>query len=151
MSTEDNKAIVRRWLEEGWSKGNLSVADELIDPGFVVHGAGGQAVRSGPDGVKQLVSAWRTGFPDGRMIIEDLFAEGDKVVIRMTWVGAHAGDFYGHPATGRRVEVTSIGIDRLANGKIVEGWGEVDMLGLYEQIGVIARPGGPPQPQSPQS
>jgi predicted ester cyclase len=144
MSTEQNKAIVRRWLDEGWTNGNLAVADELIDPGFVVHGAGGQAVPTGPEGVKQLVSAWRTGFPDGRMNIDDLFAEDDKVVIRMTWVGTHTGDFYGRAATGRRVSVTSIGIDRVVNGKIVEGWGEVDMLGLYEQIGVIPRPGGPP-------
>jgi predicted ester cyclase len=144
MSTEQNKAIVRRWLDEGWTNGNLAVADELIDPGFIVHGAGGQAVPTGPEGVKQLVSAWRTGFPDGRMNIDDLFAEDDKVVIRMTWVGTHTGDFYGRAATGRRVSVTSIGIDRVVNGKIVEGWGEVDMLGLYEQIGVIPRPGGPP-------
>jgi predicted ester cyclase len=144
MSTEQNKAIIRRWLEEGWTNGNLAVADELIDPGFVVHGAGGQAVPTGPEGAKQLVSAWRTGFPDGRMNIDDLFAEDDKVVIRMTWVGTHTGDFYGRAATGRPVSVTSIGIDRVANGKIVEGWGEVDMLGLYEQIGVIQRPGGPP-------
>jgi predicted ester cyclase len=144
MSTEQNKAIIRRWLEEGWTNGNLAVADELIDPGFVVHGAGGQAVPTGPEGAKQLVSAWRTGFPDGRMSIDDLFAEDDKVVIRMTWVGTHTGDFYGRAATGRPVSVTSIGIDRVANGKIVEGWGEVDMLGLYEQIGVIQRPGGPP-------
>lgn len=144
MTTEENKAIVRRWLDEGWTNGNLAVADELIDPAFVVHGAGGQAVSSGPEGVKQLVSAWRTGFPDGRMNVDDLFAEDDKVVIRMTWVGTHRGDFYGRAPTGRRVSVTSIGIDRIAGGKIIEGWGEVDMLGLYEQIGAIQRPGGPP-------
>jgi predicted ester cyclase len=141
---DDNKTIVRRWLEEGWTRGNLAVADELIDPGFVTHGAGGQVVPTGPEGVRQLVSTWRTGFPDGRMIIEDLFAEGDKVVIRMTWVGTHTGEFYGQAATGRQVSVTSIGIDRVAGGKIVEGWGEVDMLGLYQQIGVMQRPGGPP-------
>jgi predicted ester cyclase len=144
VSTEENKAIIRRWLKEGWSEGNLALADQLIDPGFVVHGAGGQPTPSGPAGVKQLVAAWRTGFPDGQMNVDDLFAEGDKVVIRMTWTGTHRGGFYGHAPTGRRVSVTSIGIDRVANGKIVEGWGEVDMLGLYEQIGVIQRPGGPP-------
>ena len=141
MSTEENKAIIRRWLEEGWTRGNLAVADELIDPGFVVHGAGGQAVPTGPEGVKQLVSAWRTGFPDGRMIVDDMLAEGDKVVIRMTWRGTHNGVFYGIAPTGRQVSVTSIGIDRVVNGKIVEGWGEVDMLGLYQQIGAISPPG----------
>ena len=141
MSMEENKAIIRRWLEEGWTRGNLAVADEVIDVGFVVHGAGGQAVPTGPEGVKQLVSAWRTGFPDGRMIVDDMLAEGDKVVIRMTWRGTHNGVFYGIAPTGRQVSVTSIGIDRVANGKIVEGWGEIDMLGLYQQIGAISPPG----------
>jgi len=141
MSIEENKAIIRRWLEEGWTNGNLSVADELIDPGFIAHVAGGQAVPSGPDGVKQIVAAWRTGFPDGRMVIDDLIGEADKVVIRMTWRGTHQGDFYGIAPTNRQVSVTSIGIDRVVNGKIVEGWGEVDMLGMYQQLGVIAAPG----------
>ncbi len=140
MSIEENKAIIRRWLEEGWSKGNLAVADELIGTNFVVHGAGGQAISSGPEGVKQLVATWRTGFPDGQMSIDDLLAEGDKVVIRMTWRGTHKGHFYGIAPTGKRVEVTSLGIDRLANGKIVEGWGEVDMLGMYQQLGAITLP-----------
>lgn len=139
-SPEENMTIIRRWLEEGWSRGNLAVADQLIDPSFVVHGAGGQVVQSGPEGVKQLVSAWRTGFPDGHMIIDDLFAEGDKVVIRMTWVGTHNGQFDNIAPTGRQVSVTSIGIDRVVNGKIVEGWGEVDMLGLYQQIGAVTLP-----------
>lgn len=140
MSIEENKAIIRRWLEEGWSKGNLAVADEVIGSNFVVHGAGGQAVPSGPEGVKQLVATWRTGFPDGQMSIDDLLAEGDKVVIRMTWRGTHKGNFYGIAPTGKRVAVTSMGIDRLANGKIVEGWGEVDMLGMYQQLGAITLP-----------
>ncbi|MGZ9257838.1 MAG: ester cyclase [Candidatus Binatia bacterium] len=96
---------------------------------------------TGPEGVKQLVSAWRTGFTDGRMIVDDMLAEGDKVVIRMTWQGTHNGVFYGVAPTGRQVSVTSMGIDRVANGKIVEGWGEVDMLGLFQQIGVISPPG----------
>lgn len=142
MSTEENKAIIRRWLDEGWTKGNLAVADELIDSNFTVHGAGGQAVPSGPEGVKQLVIEWRTGFPDGQMIIDDLFAEEDKVVIRMTWRGTHKGEFYGIAPTGKQVNVTSIGIDRVANGKIVEGCGEVDMLGMYQQLGAIPAMGG---------
>ncbi len=139
-SPDENIAIIRRWLDEGWSNGNLTVADEVIDAGFVVHGAGGQVVQSGPEGVKQLVAAWRTGFADGRMSVEDIFAEDDKVVIRMRWTGTHTGEFYGRAATGRPVSVTSIGIDRVVDGKIVEGWGEVDMLGLYQQIGAIAVP-----------
>ncbi len=140
MSTKKNQAIIRRWLEEGWSKGNLEIADELIDPNFIVHGAGGQTVSSGPEGVKQLVAAWRKGFPDGRMIIDDIFGEDDKVVIRMTWRGTHTGDFNGIAPTGKEVSVTSIGIDRVVNDKIVEGWGEVNMLGMMQQLGVIPSP-----------
>ena len=75
------------------------------------------------------------------MIVDDMIGEGDKVAIRMTWRGTHKGVFYGIAATGRQVSVTSIGIDRVVNGKIVEGWGEVDMLGLYQQIGAISPPG----------
>ena len=140
MSEEENVAIILRWLDEGWSKGNLAVADELIDPEFTVHGAGGQPVRSGIEGVKQLVTAWRTGFPDGRMIVDDIFAEGDKVAIRMHWQGTHTGPFGTIAPTGRTVTVTSIGIDRVADGKVVEGWGELDMLGMYEQLGAVQRP-----------
>jgi predicted ester cyclase len=138
---ENNIAAIRRWLEEGWSKGNLAVADEMIDGSFSVHGAGGQVVRSGPEGAKQLVAAWRAAFSDGRMTVDDIFAEGDMVVIRMTWTGTHSGEFYGRAPSGRPVSVTSIGIDRLVNGKVVEGWGELDMLGLYQQIGALPRPG----------
>jgi predicted ester cyclase len=141
---EDNIATIRRWLEEGWSKGNLTVADEMIDSNFSVHGAGGQVVRSGPEGAKQLVAAWRAAFPDGRMIVDDIFAEGDLVVIRMTWNGTQTAEFYGRAPSGRSVVVTSIGIDRLADGKVVEGWGELDMLGLYQQIGALPRPGAAP-------
>ncbi len=139
-SPEENIAVIRRWLDEGWSNGNLALADEVIDAGFVVHGAGGQVVQSGPEGVKQLVAAWRAAFADGRMSVEDIFAEGDKVVIRMRWTGTHTGEFNGRAATGRPVSVTSIGIDRVVDGKIVEGWGELDMLGLYQQIGAITLP-----------
>jgi len=140
MSTEDNKAVIRHWLTEGWSRGNVDLADEIIDPNFVVHGAGGQPIPSGPAGVKQLVREWRTGFPDGRMDIDGMLAEGDLVAIRMTWRGTHNGIFYGIAPTGRQVTVTSIGVDRVVNGMIVEGWGEIDMLGLYQQLGVIPLP-----------
>jgi steroid delta-isomerase-like uncharacterized protein/4-oxalocrotonate tautomerase family enzyme len=141
-SAEDtHKAIFQRWFEEAWNKGNFDVADELIDPNFSVHGAGGQAVQTGVEGVKDLVRTWRTAFPDGQMTVDDVIAEGDKVVARLTWRGTHRGDFYGLAATGKSVVATSIGIDRFANGKIVEGWGEVDMLGMMRQLGAIPAPG----------
>lgn len=138
MSTlEENKAIFDRWFREAWNAGNFDVADEVIDPNFTVHGAGGQPIQPGLEGVKGLVREWRSAFPDGYMDIQDVVAEGDKVVARMTWYGTHTGTFYGTPPTGKKVAVTSIGIDRIENGKIVEGWGELDMLGMMRQLGVI--------------
>jgi predicted ester cyclase len=144
MSTETNKAVIRRWLEEGWSRGNVDVADELIDENFIVRGAGGQVVQQGREGVKDLVRAWRAGFPDGRMRLDDILAEGDMVIVRNAWVGTHTGTFYGIAPTGLSVEVTSIGFDRLADGRVVEGWGELDMLGLFQRLGAVARPQAAP-------
>lgn len=137
---ERHKATFQRWFDEAWNKGNFDVADELIDPNFTVHGAGGQPIPTGVEGVKDLVRVWRTAFPDGHMTIEDVIAEGDKVVARLTWRGTHLGEFYGVAPTGKRVAATSIGIDRFANGKIVEGWGEVDMLGMLRQLGALPAP-----------
>lgn len=137
---EQGKAIFHKWFAEAWNKGNFSVAEELIGDTFTVHGAGGQQVQQGVEGVVALIKQWRDAFPDGRMIVHDVIAEGDRVVARMTWEGTHRGDFYGIPPTGRRVSVTSIGIDRVENGKIVEGWGELDMLGMMRQLGVIPSP-----------
>jgi steroid delta-isomerase-like uncharacterized protein len=134
---EANKDIFRKWFQEAWNKGNFDVAEELIDPDFKVHGAGGQVVPTGVEGVKQLVQSWRTAFPDGQMEVHDLIAEGDRVVALLTWRGTHLGDFAGIAPTGKSVVVTSIGIDRIENGKITEGWGELDMLGMMQQLGVV--------------
>jgi steroid delta-isomerase-like uncharacterized protein len=138
---EEGKALFHRWFAEAWNKGNYEVAKEIIGETFTVHGAGGQPVQQGQDGVIGLIKEWRTAFPDGKMIIHDVIAEGDRVVARMTWEGTHEGPFYGIAPTGRKVSVTSIGIDRVENGRIVEGWGELDMLGMMRQLGQIPTPG----------
>lgn len=130
-------AVIRRWCDEGWTKGNVGVADELIHPNFKVHGAGGQVVEPGVEGLKQLIGAWRTGFPDAVQRVDDIFAVGDKVCVRLTWEGTHLGEFLGVPASGKKVSVGTIGIDRVVDGKVVEGWGELDMYGLLNAIGGI--------------
>jgi predicted ester cyclase len=130
--------VIRRWCDEGWTKGNVAVADEVIHPNFKVHGAGGQVVEPGIEGLKQLILAWRTGFPDAVQRVDDIFAVGDKVCVRLTWIGTHLGDFMGVPASGKTVSVGTIGIDRVVDGKVVEGWGELDMLGLMTAIGGVA-------------
>lgn len=137
MGLEDNKAVMRRWLEEGWSRGHLEAADELVAEDFIVHGAGGQVIPSGNQGVKELVRTWRQAFPDGRMQVLDDLAEGELVGVRLLWTGTHLGEFYGVPPSGRKVSCVSIGVDRVHDGKIAEGWGELDMLGLMQQIGAL--------------
>jgi predicted ester cyclase len=134
---EEAKAIIRRWNEEGWSGGKYELANEIISPNMTVHGAGGQAVGMGPQGLIDLIKTWRTAFPDGYMSIDDIIVEGNTVAIRNTWHGTHRADFYGIPPTGKWVEVTSVGLDRVEAGQVVEGWGELDMVGMMQQMGAL--------------
>ena len=138
MSTpKEAKAVVRRWNEEGWSQGNYDLAYEIISPDMTVHGAGGQKIGMGPDALIGLIRTWRTAFPDGYMTIEDLVVEGDLVGVRNSWHGTQTAEFYGIPPSGNRVDVTSIGLDRVVDGKVVEGWGEMDMVGMMQQLGAL--------------
>lgn len=136
-SPEQAKEIIRRWNEEGWSGGRYDLAHEIISPNMTVHGAGGQTVGMGPDGLIDLIRTWRTAFPDGHMEIDDLIVEGDTVAIRNTWYGTHQEEFYGVPASGKSVAVTSVGIDRVQDGLVSEGWGELDMVGMMQQMGAL--------------
>ena len=136
-SSEEAKEIIRRWNEEGWSGGKYELAHEIISPNMIVHGAGGQAVGMGPDGLIDLIKTWRTAFPDGRMEIDDLIVEGDTVAIRNTWYGTQEAEFYGIPPSGKSVAVTSVGIDRVQDGLVTEGWGELDMVGMMQQLGAL--------------
>ena len=138
MSTpEEAKEIIRRWNEEGWSGGKYELAHEIISPNMIVHGAGGQAVGMGPDGLIDLIRTWRTAFPDGRMEIDALIVEGDTVAIRNTWYGTQTAEFYGIPPSGKSVAVTSVGIDRVTDGLVSEGWGELDMVGMMQALGAL--------------
>ena len=135
---EENKALFRRFIDEVWNNGNLAVADELFAPDAFTPSA--PQLPPGPEGVKVIATLWRTAFPDFHMTIEDLIAENDKVVARFTETGTHQGEFMGIAPTGRRMSVTEIGILRLVDGKVVESWYEVDMLGLMQQLGVFPPP-----------
>jgi predicted ester cyclase len=139
MSTEDNKALYRRWFEEVVSAGNLTVADELLAPNYVLHFPG----MPGPvdhEGHKNLVRMFQAAFPDWRETVEDVIAEGDKVVIRVTGTGTHEGEFQGIPPSHARVTATGIGIGRIQNSRIAEAWAAYDALGLMQQLGVIPAP-----------
>jgi predicted ester cyclase len=134
--SEDNKAQVRRVVEEVYNRGNLDVVDEVAVKDLVIH-ASSEDIR-GRDGAKQYVAALRAGFPDLHLTVEDQIAEGDMVVTRWTARGTHTGDFQGIQPTGREIRVAGTDIDRIINGKTVECWTHVDQLGLLQQLGVVA-------------
>lgn len=134
MSTEENKAIVRHFLEEGYCKWNLDAWDEICVADLVLHQSPAPD-KTSLEVVKQIDSANHIAFPDGHLIIEDMIAEGDKVVARTTFSGTHTGQWGEVPPTGKHFSTTGIMIFRLAESKIVEAWYNVDFLGVYFQIG----------------
>jgi steroid delta-isomerase-like uncharacterized protein len=140
MSAE-NKAIPRRLIEEGFNQGNLDVWDELVAPDFVNHSAP-PGVPPTREGWKQIMTIFRTAFPDIHLHIEDQIAEGDLVTTRWTGHGTHQGELMGIPATGREMTVSGIIITRVAGGKITERWDEFDLMGVMVQLGVVPPPGG---------
>jgi deazaflavin-dependent oxidoreductase (nitroreductase family) len=134
MSTEDNKALVRRFYEEGVH--NPALFDELLAPTYVLHLPGSLPI-SGIELAKQLMVAYTSAFPDLQLTTEDLVAEGDKVAIRNTWRGTHHGVFQGIAPTGKFVTFTGTDVFRLVGGRIAEQWADLDALGLMQQLGAI--------------
>lgn len=94
------------------------------------------------EGTKAFTGMYRSAFPDTKMTIDLQIAEGDKVTTRWTAHGTHKGELMGIPATGKQVTITGVGIDRIAGGRIVETWGEFDLMGMMQQLGVVPSPGG---------
>jgi steroid delta-isomerase-like uncharacterized protein len=140
MSADDNRSLTQHFYEEVWNKGNLDAVDDIMTGDFVDHAAP-PGFPSGPEGAKQVFTMYRTAFPDFRLSLEDLIAEGDKVVARWVTHGTHQGELMGIPPTGKPVTVTGIDLFRFAGGKIAEHWAEFDMLGMMQQLGVIPAPG----------
>ena len=137
MSTEENKALARRVLEEMFNAGNLDVADELLASDYVDHDPSLPEDVHGPEGFKEYVGMYRSAFPDVHVQIEDQIAEGDRVVTRWTGTGTHTGELMGIAPTGKRVTLPGMEIVRIANGKLVEGWEGYDSGTLMRQLGVV--------------
>jgi steroid delta-isomerase-like uncharacterized protein len=135
--SDQNKTAVRRLFAELWNKGNLPVADELISPTYIHHDASTPEFGRGPESEKKRVSLYRTAFPDIRLTIEDIMAEGETVVARWNCRGAHRGDLSGIAPTGNQFAISGVTIARFANGKMVEGYVNWDALGLMQQLGVV--------------
>jgi len=139
VSTEENKALVRRFVDEVQSEGNIDAIDDLCSPEFVNHSAP-PGVPSNCEGVKQVTAMFRQAFPDSYFTVEGMVAEGDKVATRKTFHGTHQGEFMGIPPTGQQVSIGLIDIVRIAGGKVVEHWSMGDSLGMLQQLGVIPTP-----------
>lgn len=140
MSTEQNKALLRRLFEEGLNQNNPGVFDELLAPNFVVYDPP-PGMSSDREGFRQLIEMFRAAFPDLHVTFEAEFADGDYVIHRGYTTGTHKGELMGIPPTGKQVKIKSLDIWHVVNGKAVENWVQLDMLGLMEQLGVIPAPG----------
>jgi len=135
--SENNKAVVRRLIEEVWNKGNSSLADELFTPNYEHHDPSSPDFGRGPESEKKRVTLYRNAFPDLRVTIEDSIAEGETVMTRWSCRGTHKGDLNGIAPTGKQFTISGITVARLANGKLAEGYVNWDALGLMQQLGVV--------------
>src|SRR5438552_10513018 len=142
MSLEENKAIAKRvysTFTEAIRTRNMNLLDQVLTPNGIDHNpAPGQG--PGIEGVKQTFAGFSIAFPDLEFAVEDQIAEGDKVVSRVKTQGTHKGEFMGIGPTGKRVTATGIDIVRIANGKVVERWGEFDNMAILQQIGALPGP-----------
>ena len=137
-TAEENKTIVLRFIEEIWNDGDLAAADEIIDANIVLSTRRG-AEQVGRTAYKQFITRLRTSFPDVQDSIEEMIAEGDKVMVRWLWKGTHRGPYAGIEATGKHVEIGGITILKIREGKIVEDFVLVDLMDFMEQVGVQPR------------
>jgi steroid delta-isomerase-like uncharacterized protein len=138
----NTSAIARRFFDEVFSKGKLDLVDELFATDYVGHPPGQEEANRGPEGVKEYVGRLRRAASDFTVTIEDQVADGEKVVTRWTARGTHDGELMNIAPTGRTAAITGITIQRIHDGKVVEGWTNWDVMGLLQQLGVAP---GPPQ------
>ena len=132
MSLKENKAVVQRLFEASNTR-NLDILDEVIPKDMINH----NPEPGNPQDVKQTYTRFVAAFPDVQFTVEDMVAEGDKVMVRLTVRGTHQGEFVGIPPTGKQITITGMEVLRIANGKVVERWANFDQLSFYQQLGVI--------------
>ncbi len=135
MSTEENKALVRRFYEEVWDRGNTDFAFDVFAEDYVRHDLRPTEALPGPGGQKRIADDFRAAFPDLRVKVDLVIGEGDFVVGRWTATGTHSGSWGALEPTGRRATFSAVNIFRFDHGKVVEIWNHRDDLGLREQLG----------------
>jgi steroid delta-isomerase-like uncharacterized protein len=142
VSEEDNKAVIRRWIE-AFNERDLQGEADVLAPGFVAHVPDAPAPLDleGLEAWREFTAPFVEAFPDLRLSIQDIAAEGNTVAARVAFRGTHRGEFQGLPPTGKEVAFSSIEIDRVVDGKVEEHWVEINLLGLVQQLGVATIPG----------
>jgi steroid delta-isomerase-like uncharacterized protein len=138
--SEENKELLRRWFDELWNNGRAEVIDELFDENGIAHGLADDPSNpiKGPDDFRPFYTTFRQAFPNMKIVIEDMVAEGDKVAARCSVRGKHEGELMGRAATQSPVEFTGMTIVRIDNGKIVEAWNNFDFMTMYKQCGHLS-------------
>jgi steroid delta-isomerase-like uncharacterized protein len=144
-STQQNRAVVQRFYQEIWNERNLAVVEEIFAPNCVTHqlssGAAIETASRDPETVKHHVGEWVKAFPDLRFEVEEVLADGDRVVSRSVMHGTHEGDWHGIAPTGRQVTIRMMVIHRIADGQIAEDWVLVESLGFFQQLGLLQSTG----------
>jgi steroid delta-isomerase-like uncharacterized protein len=138
MASEQNKTLVHRFFAEVCNGRKLDVAEELFSADHTYHDPASPGIGPGPEGMKQLIGAYQTGFGDATWTVQETMEAGqDTVVTRWTGSGTHSGVLMGIAPTGKKVNVPGIWIHRIAGGRIVESWNVWDTLGMLQQLGVV--------------
>jgi len=138
MTSEQTEAVAHRWHLEVVQEGNTGLADQILTPDVLIH-VNGQESR-GVDAAKQLATALKTAFPDIRITHDEVIVSGDRVAIRWTSDQTHGGDYFGTPASGKRIHIEGLDLFHIRDGKIAEMWIEFDNLGILQQMGAIPEP-----------
>ena len=141
VSEEENKVVIRRWIE-AYNERDLEAEADVLAPGYVAHvpGAPGPLGLEGLEAWRQFTAPFTEAFPDLRLTVEDIMAEGEMVAARVAFHGTHRGAFQGIPPTGKEVAFSSMEFNRVVDGKVEEHWVELDLLGLMQQLGAIPEP-----------
>src|SRR5215212_4973486 len=141
VSEEENKAVIRRWIE-AYNERDLEAEADVLAAGYVAHvpAAPGPLGLEGLEAWRQFTAPFTEAFPDLRLTVEDIMAEGDMVAARVAFHGTHRGEFQGIPPTDKEVNFTAMEFNRVAEGKVEEHWVEIDLLGLMGQVGAIPEP-----------
>ena len=141
MTTAGNSELVARIAHDIWTQGNLAVVDEVMVEGASYHGPHMPGGLGDRESWRRAISMHRGAFPDSKVTFAELIVSGDTVVGRWSATGTHKGPLPGVEPTGKRIAIGGITIYRIAGGKIVEAWEQLDMLGMWQQLGMVSLPG----------